>query len=187
MVHPPRRAGNRALPEAPAGPGRGTLGAMRLTRGLMSSLVAASVLVAGCGTAPSSPPARPEGVRARIAGLMPATVADRPGWALDIYAAFDALRIEPNLSNTCAVLAVIEQESTYRADPQVPARGMVFEFAHPKAGRTKAIGLPVKFSETPGKVTRPSPLLGQHTREVLTELGYAAAEIDRLYAEGAIA
>lgn len=96
---------------------------MRLTRGLMSSLVAASVLVAGCGTAPSSPPARPEDVRARIAGLMPPTVADRPGWALDIYAAFDALRIEPNLSNTCAVLAVIEQESTYRADPQVPGLG----------------------------------------------------------------
>jgi crotonobetainyl-CoA:carnitine CoA-transferase CaiB-like acyl-CoA transferase len=73
------------------------------------------------------------------------------------------------------------------ADPQVAAREMVVEVDHPKAGRTKALGHPIKFSETPGKVERAAPLLGQHTRQVLEELGYSSAEIDRLYSEGAIA
>lgn len=96
---------------------------MRFPRALISSLIAASLLVAGCGTAP--PPARPEDVRARITELLPASVVDRPGWAIDIYAAFDALRIEPSASNVCAVLAVAEQESTYRTDPLVPGLGKI--------------------------------------------------------------
>jgi crotonobetainyl-CoA:carnitine CoA-transferase CaiB-like acyl-CoA transferase len=73
------------------------------------------------------------------------------------------------------------------ADPQVAAREMVVETEHPKAGRTRAIGLPIKFSDTPGAVTRPAPLLGEHTREVLSSLGYDAAAIDALAASGAIA
>ena len=64
-------------------------------------------------------------MRARIATLLPAGVADRPGWAIDIYAAFDALRIEPSPANICAVLAVTEQESTFRADPPVPGLGRI--------------------------------------------------------------
>jgi crotonobetainyl-CoA:carnitine CoA-transferase CaiB-like acyl-CoA transferase len=72
------------------------------------------------------------------------------------------------------------------ADPQVHAREMVVEVDHPRAGRTKALGLPIKFSETPGEITRAAPLLGQHTREVLAGLGYSAADIDRLSSEGAI-
>ena len=73
------------------------------------------------------------------------------------------------------------------SDPQVAAREMVVEVEHPKAGRTKALGHPVKFSDTPGKVVRAAPLLGQHTREVLAELGYADVEVKRLFAEGAVA
>jgi len=90
---------------------------------LILSLAGAILVVVGCGTAP--PSARPEDVRARIADLLPATVVDRPGWAVDIYAAFDALRIEPSNGNICAVLAVAEQESNYRADPTVPGLGRI--------------------------------------------------------------
>jgi crotonobetainyl-CoA:carnitine CoA-transferase CaiB-like acyl-CoA transferase len=72
------------------------------------------------------------------------------------------------------------------ADPQVAAREMVVEVDHPRAGRTKAHGHPVKFSATPGTIERPAPLLGEHTREVLVSLGYSAADIDRLHREGAI-
>ena len=72
------------------------------------------------------------------------------------------------------------------ADPQVAAREMVVEVEHPKAGRTRALGFPIKFSETPAAVTRAAPLLGQHTREILEDLGYSAAEIERLRSGGAI-
>lgn len=72
------------------------------------------------------------------------------------------------------------------ADPQTLAREMVVELDHPKAGKTKALGLPIKFSETPGKIVSPAPMLGQHTREVLLSVGYTDAEVDALAAEGAI-
>ncbi|NMG76711.1 DUF1615 family protein [Aromatoleum diolicum] len=68
---------------------------------------------------PEPPPARPAEVRSKIANLLPASTADRSGWAVDIYAAFAAQGITPNQSNICAVLAVTEQESTFRADPPV--------------------------------------------------------------------
>jgi crotonobetainyl-CoA:carnitine CoA-transferase CaiB-like acyl-CoA transferase len=73
------------------------------------------------------------------------------------------------------------------ADPQTAARGMVVELEHPRAGRTRALGLPIKLSKTAGKVARPAPLLGQHTREVLGEYGFAGAEIEQLIASGAAA
>jgi crotonobetainyl-CoA:carnitine CoA-transferase CaiB-like acyl-CoA transferase len=71
------------------------------------------------------------------------------------------------------------------ADPQTVARQMVVELEHPRAGRTRALGLPIKLSATPGKVTRAAPLLGQHTREVLGEFGFSSDEIDGLLASGA--
>jgi crotonobetainyl-CoA:carnitine CoA-transferase CaiB-like acyl-CoA transferase len=72
------------------------------------------------------------------------------------------------------------------ADPQVNAREMVVEVDHPRAGRTKALGLPIKFSETPGGIARAAPLLGQHTREILAGLGYSTADIERLHSTGAV-
>jgi crotonobetainyl-CoA:carnitine CoA-transferase CaiB-like acyl-CoA transferase len=72
------------------------------------------------------------------------------------------------------------------ADEQVRARDMVVEVDHARAGRVKALGHPIKFSDTRGEVKRAAPLLGQHTREVLGELGYCAARIDELVGEGAV-
>ena len=72
------------------------------------------------------------------------------------------------------------------ADPQVAAREMVVEVDHPRAGRMKALGTPIKFSDTPGAVTRAAPLLGEHTREILGSLGYSRAEIGKLEQEGAV-
>jgi len=71
------------------------------------------------------------------------------------------------------------------ADPHALAREMVVELEHPRAGRTRALGLPVKLSRTPGKVSRPAPVLGQHTREVLSEFGFSPAEIEALVKSGA--
>jgi uncharacterized protein DUF1615 len=91
---------------------------------LASALSLVLALLAGCASGPTAP-ARPEDVRAQIVALLPASVADRPGWAVDIYAAFTALRVEPSRANVCAVLAVAEQESSYRADPSVPGLGRI--------------------------------------------------------------
>jgi crotonobetainyl-CoA:carnitine CoA-transferase CaiB-like acyl-CoA transferase len=71
------------------------------------------------------------------------------------------------------------------ADPHTAARQMVVELEHPRAGRTRALGLPIKLSATPGRVSRAAPLLGQHTREVLAEYGFARAEIEALVESGA--
>jgi crotonobetainyl-CoA:carnitine CoA-transferase CaiB-like acyl-CoA transferase len=70
--------------------------------------------------------------------------------------------------------------------PQTLARGMVVDMIHPTAGPTKALGCPVHFSATPTSVTRPAPLLGEHTREMLREHGYDDCEIDELVAEGVV-
>jgi len=69
--------------------------------------------------------------------------------------------------------------------PQTRARDMVVAVDHPIAGRVETIGVPAKFSATPTEISRPAPLFGQHTREVLTEAGFTSAEIDALFAEGA--
>jgi crotonobetainyl-CoA:carnitine CoA-transferase CaiB-like acyl-CoA transferase len=57
------------------------------------------------------------------------------------------------------------------ADPHTLAREMVVHVEHPVEGRIEALGVPVKFSRTPGSVRRAAPLLGEHTGEVLGELG----------------
>ena len=72
-------------------------------------------------------------------------------------------------------------------DVQVLAREMVVEVRHPKAGKVKTLGLPVKFSDTPGAVAGSAPTLGQHSREVLAEYGFSEAEIERMIAEKAVA
>jgi crotonobetainyl-CoA:carnitine CoA-transferase CaiB-like acyl-CoA transferase len=72
------------------------------------------------------------------------------------------------------------------ADPQALAREMIVETEHPVAGRTPSLGLPIKFSETPGSVRRAAPVLGQHTREVLLEHGFTDAEASAMAASGAV-
>jgi formyl-CoA transferase len=72
------------------------------------------------------------------------------------------------------------------ADPHALARRMVVDLVHPGAGPIKALGIPVKLSETPGAVDHAAPLLGQHTAEILTELGYTDAEQRTLMDHGVI-
>jgi crotonobetainyl-CoA:carnitine CoA-transferase CaiB-like acyl-CoA transferase len=71
--------------------------------------------------------------------------------------------------------------------PQARARGMVADLVHPDAGPTRAIGCPVHLSRAPSPAARPAPRLGEHTREVLRQAGFAEGEIDALYADGVIA
>ena len=69
--------------------------------------------------------------------------------------------------------------------PQTLARDMVVEVEHSKLGPVRTVGFPVKFSETPVSIARGAPLLGEHTAEVLSELGYTDDEIEELIRSGA--
>ena len=69
--------------------------------------------------------------------------------------------------------------------PQTLAREMVLEVEHSLLGSVRTVGFPVKFSETPGSVRRGAPVLGEHTREVLGELGYTDEQVEDLVRNGA--
>ncbi len=73
------------------------------------------------------------------------------------------------------------------SDPQVLHRDMLVEINHPVAGKIKQIGIPMKFSETRGKIKIPPPLLGQHTEEILKKfLKLSENEISQLRKEKVI-
>ncbi|MFK7966278.1 MAG: CaiB/BaiF CoA transferase family protein [Burkholderiaceae bacterium] len=70
--------------------------------------------------------------------------------------------------------------------PQALAREMVVQTKHPDAGEVRSIGNPVKLSASPGSSDRPAPRFGEHTRDVLEEFGFAAADIDELISAGVV-
>jgi crotonobetainyl-CoA:carnitine CoA-transferase CaiB-like acyl-CoA transferase len=72
------------------------------------------------------------------------------------------------------------------ADPQVQAQDMVLEVEHPGHGPVRMTGFPIKFSETPARLRHPAPALGEHTDQVLRELGYAPDQIAGLKARGVL-
>ncbi len=72
-------------------------------------------------------------------------------------------------------------------DPQVIANQYITDFEHPVWGKIPMVGVPVKFSETPGRLWRAAPQYGQHTEEVLMELlGYNWEELGQLREQGVI-
>jgi crotonobetainyl-CoA:carnitine CoA-transferase CaiB-like acyl-CoA transferase len=82
-------------------------------------------------------------------------------------------------------MAVQSPEDRVEHDPQLRARGFYTELEHPLLGRYKIQGSPFKLSKTPAEISRPAPLIGQHTREVLTELlGLRLQDIRDGYADG---
>ena len=84
------------------------------------------------------------------------------------------------------VFAPIQRATDLANDPQALANDYVVECDHPAHGLQKVVGLPYKFSETPGCVRRPCPEYGQHTEEVLLGLGYSWDDIAKLEQEEVI-
>ena len=71
-------------------------------------------------------------------------------------------------------------------NPQVKHLGIPKQITHPKMGASQLVGSPINMSDTPPKFFRPAPLLGEHTSEILAQLGYDGSEIDELRAAGII-
>jgi len=72
------------------------------------------------------------------------------------------------------------------SDPHVISRGMVSEIEHPKAGKIKVTGVPIKFKNSPEKIRLHPPLLGENNFEILEEIGYKKEEIEKFREEGVI-
>ena len=130
----------------------------------------------------------------RLCGLL-----EHPEWAADPDYATAALRVRKRAGLIARIEAItsahprqywldrfvregipcgpVNDYAQVFEDPQVRARGMVVEIEHPVLGPMKALGSPIKMSETPPDATRRAPLLGEHTREVLLEAGCSVGEI----------
>ena len=108
-----------------------------------------------------------------------------------------ALSSHFKLRSTAEWLAVLEQAGVpsgpvlsvreMHAHPQTTAREMVQHVAHATAGPVQTLGLPIKFSETPGAIARAAPVYGGQSREILEQAGYLPADIDELVAENVVA
>jgi crotonobetainyl-CoA:carnitine CoA-transferase CaiB-like acyl-CoA transferase len=84
----------------------------------------------------------------------------------------------------CAAVLSLDQ---VLSDPQVAANDLIVEFEHPHAGRMRQARPAARFDRTPPAIGQPAPTLGEHTDEVLGELGIPAAEIGELRGCGVIA
>jgi len=71
-------------------------------------------------------------------------------------------------------------------DPQVHHNRMIVEIDHPTEGKLKVLGIPIRFSESPGTIRYYPPLVGEHTDAILKEAGYTEEEIRQLKAEGVV-
>ena len=71
-------------------------------------------------------------------------------------------------------------------DPQTKERKMIVDVKNEKAGSFKAIGMPIKFSDTKVEDTKESPTFGQHTKQILLDYGFENEEIDSLMKSGVI-
>jgi formyl-CoA transferase len=95
---------------------------------------------------------------------------------------FEAMGILNQLDIPCGPILSMKEIAT---EPSLRASGTVVEIDHPARGKYLSVGNPIKMSDSPTEVTR-SPLLGEHTDAVLAQLGYAAADVARLRAVGAV-
>jgi hypothetical protein len=116
------------------------------------------LVLAGCG-APQQAGMTPADARSFIASYIPRSVTDRDGWATDIHTAVAVLKVAVTPDNVCAIIAVTEQESGFRADPSVPNLAAIawaeIERRREKIGIPKiALDATLAITSTNGKTYR---------------------------------
>lgn len=105
----------------------------------------------------------------------------------DAYAAFSTDEICARLDAEDVPWARINSRDEVIDDPQIRAMGALVEYEHPRGGRLRQPRPPGRFQATPSSLHRPSPELGQHTDEVLRELGLNDSAVAQLRADGVVA
>ncbi len=83
-------------------------------------------------------------------------------------------------------VAQVHEQQDVEFDPQVQHNNTFIEIEHTKAGKIKTVNIPFSMSETPGEIKRGSPLIGEHTYEIMQEAGYSQDEIERLLNENTV-
>jgi crotonobetainyl-CoA:carnitine CoA-transferase CaiB-like acyl-CoA transferase len=103
----------------------------------------------------------------------------RKGTAADVFAALDEHGVPCEIA---------DPEFSRRAfdDPEMRELGLLVEQQHPKLGRFEHFGTTISFSDTPGRIWGPPPVVGQHTREIMREYDFGDDEIDKLLAGEAV-
>ncbi len=121
------------------------------------------------------------------------TNPQRVGSAAELSAEIDpivarrpARELEAELVAVGVPCAAVRSAEEFFDDPQVEAMAMSQVVRHPQLGALRMAGVPWRFSRTPGAIRRPAPQLGEHTDEVLAELGYNDERIAALRTSGAI-
>jgi crotonobetainyl-CoA:carnitine CoA-transferase CaiB-like acyl-CoA transferase len=113
-----------------------------------------------------------------LAGLLEARFRERP--AAEWFAVLDEAGVPCEICDPGFALRLHD-------DPQFAQRQWVVSYQHPFVGKLDQIGLPFELSETPGRIQGPPLVVGQHSREILAELGYSTQHIDELCAECVLA
>lgn len=103
-----------------------------------------------------------------------------------VVAARPARELEADLVAVGVPCAAVRSADEFFDDPQVEAMAMSQVVQHPKIGGLRMAGVPWRFSRSPATIRRPAPELGEHTDEVLAELGYDAERIASLRTSGAV-